>query len=43
MLKNAPFSTCGLHYKCFMIIIYDLNDNGQNYKTTITILIDDPS
>jgi hypothetical protein len=34
---------CGLYYKCFMIVIYDRNDSGQYYKTTITILIDDPS
>jgi len=35
--------TSGLYYKCFMIIIYDCNDSGQYYKTTITIVIDDPS
>ncbi len=34
---------CGLYYNCFTIIIYDRNDSGQNYKTTITIVIDDPS
>ncbi len=33
----------GLYYKCFTIIIYDHNDSGQHYKTTITIVIDDPS
>jgi hypothetical protein len=25
--------TCGLFYKCFTIVIYDLNDIGLNYKT----------
>ncbi len=34
---------CGLYYKCFTIVIYDHNNSGQYYKTTITILIDDPS
>ncbi len=33
----------GLYYKCFTIIIYNYNDSGQYYKTTITIVIDDPS
>jgi len=32
--------TCGLYYKQVMIIIYDRNDSGQYYKTTITIIID---
>jgi hypothetical protein len=27
---------CGLYYKRFTIIIYDRNDNGLYYKTTIT-------
>jgi hypothetical protein len=35
--------TSGLYYKCFTIVIYDHNDNGQYYKTTITIVTDDPS
>jgi hypothetical protein len=26
---------CGLYYKCFMIVIYDRNNSGQYYKTTI--------
>jgi hypothetical protein len=26
-----------------MIVIYDRNDSGQYYKTTITIVIDDSS
>jgi hypothetical protein len=34
---------CGLYYKCFTIVIYDHNDSGQYYKTTITIVIYDPS
>ncbi len=33
----------GLYYICFTIIIYDHNDSDQNYKTTIMIVIDDPS
>ncbi len=36
-------STSGLYYKCFTIVIYNHNDSGQYYKTTITIVIDDPS
>ncbi len=32
--------TSGLYYKCFTIVIYDRNDSGQLYKTTITIVID---
>jgi hypothetical protein len=35
--------TCGLYYKQVTIVIYDCNDSGQYYKTTITIVIDDPS
>jgi hypothetical protein len=34
---------CGLYYKCFTIVIYDRNDSGQYYKTTIMIVIDAPS
>jgi hypothetical protein len=41
MMSIIP--TSGLYYKCFMIIIYDRNDSGQYYKTTIMIVIDDPS
>ena len=33
----------GLYYKQVTIVIYDCNDSGQYYKTTITIIIDDPS
>ncbi len=33
----------GLYYKQVTIIIYDRNDSGQYYKTTIMIVIDDPS
>ncbi len=28
----------GLYYKNYMIVIYDCNDTGQYYKTTITII-----
>ncbi len=38
---QAP--TSGLYYKQVTIVIYDCNDSGQYYKTTITIVIDDPS
>jgi hypothetical protein len=31
----------GLYYKQVTIVIYDHNDSGQYYKTTITIVIDD--
>jgi hypothetical protein len=30
--------TIGLYYKTSMIVIYDCNDSGQYYKTTITIV-----
>ncbi len=33
----------GLYYKQVTIVIYNRNDSGQYYKTTITIVIDDPS
>jgi hypothetical protein len=33
----------GLYYKCFTIVMYNHNDSGWYYKTTITIVIDDPS
>jgi hypothetical protein len=35
--------TSGLYYKQVTIIIYDRNDSGQYYKTTIKIVIYDPS
>ncbi len=35
--------SCGLYYKCFTIVIFNHNDSGQYYKTTITIIIDDAS
>ncbi len=35
--------TNGLYYKQVTIVIYNCNDSGQYYKTTITIVIDDPS
>ena len=37
--KTVLFS--GLYYNCFTFVIYDRNDSGQYYKTTITIVIDD--
>ncbi len=40
---NLKLANCGLYCKCFTIIIYNHNDSGQYYKTTITIVIDDPS
>jgi hypothetical protein len=33
---NNKFENCGLYYKSFTIVIYDRNDSGQYYKTTIT-------
>ncbi len=30
-------ATSGLYYKCFTIVIYDRNDSGQYYKTTIVV------
>jgi hypothetical protein len=36
-------TTSGLYCKCFTIVIDNRNDSGQYYKTTITIIIDDPS
>ncbi len=41
--KFYNIDTSGLKYKCFMIVIYNRNDSGQYYKTTITIVIDNPS
>jgi hypothetical protein len=35
--------TSGLYYKCFTIVIYNCNERGQYYKTTIMIVIDGPS
>ncbi len=37
---DAPTKSSGLYYKQVTIVIYDCNDSGQNYKTTITIVID---
>ncbi len=42
-IPNNYYATSGLYYKQVMIVIYDHNDSGQYYKTTITIVIDDPS
>jgi hypothetical protein len=43
-LSLLVFSTYGFYsslachnYKCFTIIIYDHNDSGQYYKTTIVV------
>ncbi len=43
VLARDNKNSSGLYYKCFTIVIYDLNDNGQYYNTTITIVIDNPS
>jgi len=37
------YTYCGLYYKCLTIVIYNHNDSDQYYRTTITIVIDDPS
>ncbi len=42
MLKLEIDETCGLYYKCFMIVIYDRNDSDQYYKNSIMIIIDNP-
>ncbi len=42
-LQQRTYTACGLYYKYFTIVVYDCNDSGQYYKTTITIIIDDPS
>ncbi len=41
--KITHLETSGLYYKQVTIVIYDHNDSGQYCKTTITIVIDDPS
>jgi hypothetical protein len=33
--KYWQFYSCGLYYKIFTIVIYNRNDNGLYYKTTI--------
>ncbi len=43
VFPSSSLTISGLYYKCFTIVIYDHNDSGQYYKTTITIVIDDPS
>jgi len=35
-LSALVIMTCGLHYKSLTIVIYNGNDSGQYYKTTIT-------
>ncbi len=45
-VQQAIYLGClqgGLYYKCFTIVIYNCNDSGQYYKTTIMIVIDNPS
>ena len=42
-LKFSTPETTGLYYKCFTIVIYDRNDSGQYYNTTIMIVIYVPS
>jgi len=37
------FELSDLYYKASMIVIYDCNDSGQYYKTTVMIIIDNPS
>ncbi len=39
--KHKTQKASGLYYKQVTIVIYDRNDSGQYYKTTITIVIDD--
>ncbi len=41
--KASGHPASGLYYKCLTIIIYECNDSGQYYKTTIIIVIDNPS
>ncbi len=38
---DAATNSSGLYYKQVTIVIYDRNDSGQYYKTTITMVIDD--
>ncbi len=42
-LSRLQKETCGLCYKSFTIVIYNQNDCGQDYKTTISTVIYDPS
>ncbi len=42
-LVQANPPTWAISQLFFTIVIYDHNDSGQYYKTTITIVIDDPS
>ncbi len=41
--KFYKIHSCSLYYKCFKIMNYYRNDSGQYYKSTITIIIYDPS
>jgi len=40
---KIQLNTCGLYCKSFRTIIYNRNGSGQDDKTTITIVIYDPS
>ncbi len=40
-MECCEYDTSGLYYKQVTIVIYDRNDSGQYYKTTIMIVIDD--
>ncbi len=43
MVKMVKTFTSGLNYDSFMIVIYNHNKSGQYYKTTIMIIIYDPT
>ncbi len=43
LLRPFTSTFSGLYYKQVTIVIYDRNDSGQYYKTTIAIVIYDPS
>jgi len=43
MKQLGGVMTSVMYYKCFTIVIYDRNDSGQYYKTTITIVSDAPN
>ncbi len=43
LFLSVIFMFSGLYYKCFTIVIHNCNNTGQYYKTTITIISDDPN
>ncbi len=43
MTTGAENDTNGLYFKTSMIVIYDRNDIGQYYKTTIMIVFAIPA